>query len=65
MAPTLQRDRSKTRTMPPTCWINLISIPDFLGGSLYNLLEAFVVDVGNAPFRNLIPGEAMRIEVSR
>lgn len=44
--------------MPPTCWINLLSVPDFLGGSFDDLLEALVVDVGYAPFGHLVSGEA-------
>lgn len=50
--------------MPPTCWINLLAIPDLLGGSLDDLLEALVVDIGNTPLGHLISGEAIPRAVS-
>jgi len=47
-----------SRTRPPTCWINLFAVSDFLGGSFDDLLEALVVDISGRPLGDLISGEA-------
>lgn len=44
----------KESTKPPTCRINLFSIPGFFGRGLDEFLEAFVVDVRGRPLRDLV-----------